>query len=83
MPRSTSDHAERLSISVEKPSSARAPRLRWNQWQRSVIALLRADFTGVLRTIAAHEVDWDIWRGFYEAGRTPQQAINRALERDW
>jgi hypothetical protein len=80
---STADHKERLSTSVVKRVGSRAPQLRWNLWQRSVIALLRADFTGVLRTIATDEVDWESWRRFYEAGRSPQQAINRALERDW
>jgi len=57
--------------------------LNWVQWQRAVLRLLRADFTEVLQHIGFDEVDWDSWRHFYNEGRTPRAAIDRALERDF
>jgi len=53
------------------------------QWQQSVIRLLRAEFTEVLHHIGFDEVDWVSWRAFYDEGRTPKAAIDRALERDF
>jgi hypothetical protein len=50
----------------------------WTQWQESVVALLREDFP-----ISFDEVDWEAWRGFYEQGKSPKAAVNRALERDY
>jgi hypothetical protein len=58
-------------------------RANWAQWQRAVLALLRADVSGVLRSIESDEVDWDAWRGFYTEGRSPRSAIDRALARDF
>jgi hypothetical protein len=55
----------------------------WAQWQRAVLALLRADVSGVLRFIEIDEVDWEAWRSFYTEGRTPRSAIDRALARDF
>jgi hypothetical protein len=55
----------------------------WAQWQSAVLALLRADVTGVLRSLQIDEVDWDIWRNFYTEGRSPRSAIDRALARDF
>jgi hypothetical protein len=55
----------------------------WTQWQRSVIQLLRTDFTEALHHIAFDEVDWVSWRAFYDEGRSPKAAIDRALERDF
>jgi ligand-binding SRPBCC domain-containing protein len=57
--------------------------LSWTQWQRAVLALLRADFADVLQNIGFDEVDWAAWRSFYDEGRTPRSAIDRALERDF
>jgi hypothetical protein len=56
--------------------------LTWAQWQHAVLALLRADVSGVLRSIEIDEVDWDAWRSFYTEGRCPRSAIDRALARD-
>lgn len=56
--------------------------LDWVQWQLAVLAVLRADFVGVLQKIDLEDVDWDAWRIFYREGRTPRAAVDRALERD-
>lgn len=56
--------------------------LRWNQWQDAVVRVLQAELSGALARIGTDEVDWEAWRPFYEAGRTPLQAVNRALEKD-
>jgi putative heme degradation protein len=55
----------------------------WVQWQRAVLALLRADVSGVLRSIQIDDVDWDAWHLFYMEGRSPRAAIDRALARDF
>jgi hypothetical protein len=47
------------------------------------VALLRADYDEALRDIGPDEVDWPSWRVFYNEGRTPRAAIDRALERDF
>ena len=57
--------------------------LSWTQWQREVVALLRADESGVLQAIELDEVDWDAWRTLYSVGRSPRSAIDRALTRDF
>jgi hypothetical protein len=59
-----------------------APAMTWRQWQFAVLQLLRADLTEVIQRIGFDDVDWPSWRGFYNEGRTPRAAINRALERD-
>ena len=55
----------------------------WVQWQRAVLTLLRADVSGVLRSIQLDEVDWEAWHSFYVEGRSPRAAIDRALARDF
>jgi hypothetical protein len=55
----------------------------WALWQRTVLALLQADVSGVLATIRLDEVDWDAWRTFYAEGLSPRSAIDRALARDF
>ncbi|HTB65951.1 MAG TPA: hypothetical protein VK727_06950 [Steroidobacteraceae bacterium] len=57
--------------------------MNWVLWQRAVVALLRADVSGVLRSIEIDEVNWDAWRTFYTEGRSPRSAIDRALARDF
>jgi hypothetical protein len=57
--------------------------LSWMQWQEAVLAVLRADFAEVLQHIGFDDVDWAAWRNFYNDGRTPQAAVDRALERDF
>jgi len=63
-------------------SVANATVLGWLQWQLGVVAVLRSDFVGVLQKIDLDDVDWDAWRNFYNEGRTPRAAVDRALERD-
>jgi hypothetical protein len=63
--------------------SGDADRLNWTQWQSAVLALLRADVSGALRSLQIDEVDWDQWRSFYTEGRSPRSAIDRALARDF
>jgi hypothetical protein len=48
----------------------------------ATVAVLRADFVGILQKIDLEDVDWDAWRNFYNEGRTPRSAVDRALERD-
>ncbi len=57
--------------------------LNWAQWQNAVLALLRADLSGALRSLQIDEVDWDQWRSFYTEGRSRRSAIDRALARDF
>jgi hypothetical protein len=64
-------------------SAANGTVLEWVQWQLAVLAVLRADFIGVLQKIDLDDVDWDAWRRFYSEGRTPRSAVDRALERDF
>jgi hypothetical protein len=58
------------------------PLLSWNQWREAVVKVLRAELADTLRHIGLDDVDWGAWRVFYESGRTPRAAVNRALERD-
>jgi hypothetical protein len=60
----------------------KAPAMTWRQWQLAVLQLLRTDLTEVIQWIGFDDVDWPSWQGFYNEGRTPRAAINRALERD-
>jgi hypothetical protein len=55
----------------------------WKKWQEAVIELLQSDFSEALQHIGLDEVDWPAWRTFYNEGRTPRAAIDRALERDF
>ncbi|HVO48349.1 MAG TPA: hypothetical protein VMT29_18670 [Steroidobacteraceae bacterium] len=55
--------------------------LSWPTWQRAVLSLLRVEFAE--HHIGFDEVDWLSWRLFYDAGKTPAAAIDRALERDF
>jgi hypothetical protein len=50
----------------------------WNRWQEAIVQLLQDDFQ-----VGFDEVDWDSWRTYYEEGRSPKAAIDRALERDY
>jgi hypothetical protein len=53
----------------------------WGEWQASVVAVIRADFSDVLSELGAEDVDWDAWRPLYEQGCTPQLAVDRAFVR--
>ena len=54
----------------------------WFQWRASVIAIIRFDFGAVLGDIDDRDVDWDAWRPLFDAGRSPQSAVDRAFVRD-
>lgn len=69
----------RLPVSGAEPHAIAMVRERW---QAAVIALLQAELADVLPFINAADVDWDAWEQYYDAGRTPRQAVSRALERD-
>ncbi len=57
--------------------------LSWTQWQQAVLSQLRTDFSELLQQIGLDDVDWESWRPLYNDGRSPQAAVNRALERDF
>ena len=70
----------------QQPSAGRVGHMNlmnWDLWQRAVIALLRADVSGALRSIEIDEVNWDAWHSLYAEGRSPRSAIDRALARDF
>jgi hypothetical protein len=54
----------------------------WIQWRASVVAIIRYDFGDVLSDVSENDIDWDAWRPFYEEGRSPQVAVDRAFLRD-
>lgn len=54
----------------------------WAEWQNEVVTLLRRDFEEVFGLISIEEIDWPAWHPFYEQGRSPRSAIERALELD-
>jgi hypothetical protein len=54
----------------------------WMQWQSEVLAYLQSDFEEALNHLSLDDVDWDAWRRFFDEGRSPRAAIDRALERD-
>jgi len=56
--------------------------LSWPQWQRDVLQVLRTELQGLAHHLRVDDVDWSSWQAFYEQGRTPRSAVDRALERD-
>jgi hypothetical protein len=56
--------------------------LGWDQWREAIVTLLRTELSDTLRHIGLDDVEWDAWRCLFEAGHSPQAAVNRALERD-
>jgi hypothetical protein len=56
--------------------------MSFQQWQCEVLTFLQADFEEVLQHVSLDDVDWPAWRRFYEEGRSPRAAVDRALERD-
>jgi hypothetical protein len=54
----------------------------WAQWQSEIVMLLRRDFEEMLGQISIEEIDWPAWHQYYEQGRSPRSAIERALELD-
>ena len=67
-------------------SAARAGEVNqanWARWQLAVVALLRADVSGVLGFIEIDEVNWEALRSLYTEGRSPRSAVDWALARDY
>jgi hypothetical protein len=54
----------------------------WEAWQREIVKLLRRDFGRELPGIRIEDIDWLAWETYYAQGKSPRQAIDRALERD-
>jgi hypothetical protein len=54
----------------------------WRDWQAGVIDILRTDFGGVLPEVREEDVDWEAWRQFFDEGRSPRSAVDRAFLRD-
>lgn len=54
----------------------------WNEWQHGVLTELRGDFREIIAEIHLQDIDWDAWRPFFEEGRSPRAAVDRALLRD-
>jgi hypothetical protein len=53
----------------------------WEIWQCQVVDLLRSDLFPELQVTTLDDVDWLTWQPFFSQGRSPRQAIERALER--
>jgi hypothetical protein len=53
----------------------------WSEWQSEIVRLLRCDFLRELQDITLDDVDWLSWQRYYVQGKSPRQAIERALER--
>jgi hypothetical protein len=54
----------------------------WTQWQREVVKLLRRDFEDLLGDIFDRRDRLAAWHFYYQQGRSPRSAIERALELD-
>jgi len=52
------------------------------EWQSEVVMLLRRDFEEVVGPISIDDIDWPAWQHYYQQGRSPRSAIERALELD-
>ena len=51
----------------------------WHDWQQEVVALIRRDFSDVLKEVSEEDVDWDAWRPLYEQGLSPRKAVADAF----
>ena len=54
----------------------------WPEWQLRVVAVIRETLAGVLDQVDFSDVDWDAWRPFYDEGRSPRAAVERAFLRE-
>jgi hypothetical protein len=62
--------------------STGAMTLSWDEWQREIVRLLRVDLRAELHGMTLEDIDWAAWGSYYTEGKSPRQAIDRALERD-
>ena len=54
----------------------------WVNWQAELIATLGVELEDVLHHVSMDDVDWRAWHPYYAEGRSPREAVDRALERD-
>ena len=54
----------------------------WSDWRQAVVALIRKSLSEVLSDVGDSDIDWDAWRPFFDEGRSPQAAVDRAFLRD-
>jgi hypothetical protein len=54
----------------------------WRDWQAGVVDILRSDLGEVLPEVREEDVDWEAWRPFFDEGRSPRSAVDRAFLRD-
>ena len=54
----------------------------WQQWRAGVVDEIRCNFRDVLDDVKEADVDWDAWRPFYDEGRSPRAAVDRAYVRN-
>ena len=72
-----------IEVKTSNANVQRGTRVQtWAHWQREVIAVLRRDLPEALDYISMDDVDWSSWERFFLAGHSPQEAVDRALERD-
>lgn len=51
----------------------------WQQWQQQVLSKIRHDYHDVLASITLDDIEWSEWRGLFEQGRTPSDAVDYAF----
>ena len=54
----------------------------WVDWQAELVATLGAELEELVHHVSVDDVDWHAWQPFYLEGRSPREAVDRALERD-
>jgi hypothetical protein len=56
-------------------------REKWEQWQQSVIAIVRKELSDVFSKVRLEDFDWEAWRVLYDKGCTPAVAVNEAFSK--
>jgi hypothetical protein len=51
----------------------------WHDWQAGVVDVLRGLLAEVMPDVRREDVDWEAWRPFFEEGRSPRAAVDRAF----
>lgn len=69
----------RITGSFREPNLSITQTLSWTEWQQTVLALIRRDFSEVLQEVGEQDVDWDAWRPLYDQGLSPRQAVAEAF----
>jgi hypothetical protein len=64
------------------------PYLSWDAWKDAVFQEMLNNYGSIFGATDAEsqitrgEIDWDQWRGWYDAGLTPVEAIDKSLVTD-